>query len=82
MKKLVLIISAVLLLIVSCKKDEEITPGNNEITAIQARDLLYTIMNANYLWYDHMPPVKKEDYEGPAELMNAMIYKPIDKWSM
>lgn len=82
MKKLVLIISAVLLLIVSCKKDEEITPGNNEITAIQARDLLYTIMNANYLWYDHIPPVKKEDYEGPAELMNAMIYKPIDKWSI
>lgn len=81
MKKLVLMITALLLLIVSCKKDEDITPGENEITATQARDVLYTIMNANYLWYDRMPPVKKEDYTGPAELMKAMIYKPIDQWS-
>lgn len=81
MKKLVLMISALMLLIVSCKKDEDITPDENEITATQARDVLYTIMNSNYLWYDHMPPVKKEDYAGPSELMKAMLYKPIDTWS-
>lgn len=81
MKKLALLFSVVLILLASCKKDETITPTDTEITAKQARDVLYTIMNSDYYWYDLMPSVTKEDYGDPYELLEAMRYKPLDYWS-
>ncbi|HPM17417.1 MAG: hypothetical protein GT598_13120 [Bacteroidales bacterium] len=81
MKRPALIISVLLILIASCKKEPPVPPDDNEITPKQARDVLYTIMNANYYWYDLMPSVNKEDYDGPEKLMAAMRYKPLDHWS-
>lgn len=47
----------------------------------QARDYLYSTMNNKYLWYKLMPVVVKEDYKDPYELLDAMKYKPLDRWS-
>jgi C-terminal processing protease CtpA/Prc len=82
MKNVTLLISVILLLFNSCRKDEEVTPPTDEeITATQARDVLYTIMNANYFWYSLMPSVTKTDYDDPYKLLDAMMYKTLDHWS-
>ncbi len=79
MKKLVFIPIIFIALFVSCRKDN-ITPDDT-VTPAMARDSLYYIMNEWYYWYDHMPDVIKEDYADPYELMEAMRYKTIDRWS-
>ena len=38
-------------------------------------------MNQYYLWYNLMPAVVKEDYKNPYELLDAMRYKKLDRWS-
>lgn len=81
MKKLTLSFAVILLIFSSCKKDTTVTPTDNELTATQARDVLYTLMNTNYLWYSLMPAVNKTDYKDPSSLLEAMIYKTVDHWS-
>jgi len=70
-----------LALAVSCKKDD--SEGDNEDPTIitVGRDYLYTIMQKWYYWYDLMPTVTKGDYKDPYELLEAMRYKKLDKWS-
>lgn len=52
-----------------------------------ARDSLYSIMKEFYLWYD-MPEAtsitesNKGDYKDPYELLEAMRYKALDRWSI
>jgi len=79
MKKTVLIIALLIPLLFSCKKEPEpiITPTTEE----KARDYLYDLMKAVYLWYRYIPTVKVSDYEGPYDLLEAMRYKPLDRWS-
>ena len=40
-----------------------------------------TAMNQYYLWYNLMPVVVKTDYKDPYELLDAMRYKTLDRWS-
>jgi C-terminal processing protease CtpA/Prc len=47
----------------------------------EARDYLYDTMNQYYFWYNLMPVVVKTDYQDPYELMDAMMYKTLDRWS-
>ena len=64
----------------SCKKEEEepfVPPTDDEV----ARNELYNVMNAYYLWYKLMPKVDKTTYPGPRELLAAMRYKELDRWS-
>jgi len=79
MKRMLLIPALVLLLFSSCRKDD--LPPSAEITPEQARDSLYYLMNEWYYWYKDMPAVSKSDYSDPYRLMDAMIYKPLDRWS-
>lgn len=81
MKKLIILFTLGLVLLPACRKDESEQPTDDEIIAAQARDVLFIVMNANYYWYALMPKVIKEDYKDPFELIEAMIYKPLDKWS-
>ncbi len=81
MKKLTLLFALILLIFVSCKKEKTEIPTDTEITETQARDVLYTLMQANYYWYAVMPSVTKSDYKDPYELMEAMRYKEFDHWS-
>lgn len=63
---------------VSCKK-ETTTP---QLTEDQlARNELYNIMKDWYLWYDQMPDIDVNNYDTPQDLLEALRYKPLDKWS-
>jgi carboxyl-terminal processing protease len=79
MKKLLFLPIIFLVFFSSCKKDDlpVVAPTVDEL----ARDYLYSAMNTYYLWYKLMPVVVKEDYKDPYELLDAMKYKTLDKWS-
>ncbi len=68
------------LFLFSCKKDEPVAPERPTVEE-QARDQLYKIMQDWYLWYDKMPEVNVDDYKGPEDLLEALRYKELDKWS-
>lgn len=82
MKKLLFILFTATIVFSSCKKDipPDSTPAPT--TDELARDYLYEVMNAIYLWYKEMPLVVKEDYKDPYELMKALKYEPLDRWSI
>lgn len=88
MKKLVFLTLIILAFAVSCKKDDENnTPDNTNntgdtvVTDAMARDTLYDLMQVVYLWYKEMPRVTKNNYSDPYKLMEAMRYKPLDRFS-
>ena len=68
-----------LFLFVSCHK-EPIPPPEPTPTE-KARNELYNIMQDWYLWYDEMPDVNVDNYDSPEALLEALRYKPLDKWS-
>jgi carboxyl-terminal processing protease len=70
-----------LTLFVSCKKEPAPTTPTTTLTSAMARDSLYDIMKSWYLWNDSMPVINEADYADPYLLMNALRYKPRDKWS-
>jgi carboxyl-terminal processing protease len=78
MKKLVFLPLIFMALFVSCKKND-IRPSSTLI----ARDSLYKIIQLDkwYLWYDSIPEVNKDDYPDPYKLLEALRYKPRDRWS-
>ena len=77
--KTLLIIILSLSLFASCKKD--IVAPSTALTPAMARDSLYDVMNEWYYWNEVMPAVNKTNYADPYLLMDAMRYKPLDKWS-
>jgi carboxyl-terminal processing protease len=78
MRKLILFILLISFFITSCKK-KDVLPTYT--TDEMARDELYDVMNQDYLWYNLMPAVVKEDYKTPYTLLEAMRYKALDRWS-
>ncbi len=81
--KIIRVLLVVLLsvsLFASCKKDSS-SGSTTDITPAMARDTLWVIMHDWYLWNTLMPTVNKSDYDDPYELMDAMKYKVLDKWS-
>ncbi|HUX58508.1 MAG TPA: S41 family peptidase [Bacteroidales bacterium] len=80
MKKILFIPIIFLTLFVSCRKDN-IQPEDNTLTPAMARDSLYYIMKEWYYWYKLMPTVTKENYADPYQLLEAMRYKTLDRWS-
>jgi carboxyl-terminal processing protease len=85
-KILILLPIIFLFLFSSCKKDNVAPDPSAGVTPAMARDSLYNIMKDVYLWYD-MPEAKsvttanKDNYKDPYELLEAMRYKKLDRWS-
>ena len=79
MRQLLVYLVIAILAFTSCKK--EIEPKSEKEMDLEARDVLYDLMYDWYLWYDNIPEVNKNNYESPYDLMPAMLYKPIDRWS-
>ncbi len=79
MKKILFLLLSLTFIFSSCSKDDKIPPS--DISATEARDSLYYLMNLWYYWNESMPVVTKEDYDDPYELMEAMKYSELDKWS-
>lgn len=80
MKYLFLILFIFLLFFASCKKDD-INDITNTTAEKAARNALYDIVKEWYLWNDSIPEINVSDYKDPYELLDAVIYKPIDRWS-
>jgi len=80
MKKLIFLPILLLALFTSCKKDP-VKPIDSGLTDAMARDTVYYIMKDYYYWYNLMPTVTKEDYKTPYEILEAMRYKTLDRWS-
>lgn len=78
MKKILLLIVSVIILASACRKDD---PPVHRITPAEARDSLYYLMNIWYYWNTSMPVVNPVDYDDPYELMDAMRYRELDRWS-
>jgi len=82
MKRLfVLLFVLSLFAFLSCEKKEEEPPVSAPTADEIARDKLYSVMKSYYLWDKLMPVVIKEGYPGPYELLEAMRYKKLDRWS-
>ena len=81
MKKLIILLFISIIGFSSCKKD--VSPATSTTPTIdeQARDTLYAYMNQIYFWYKLMPVVKVTDYKDPYALLDAMMYKTLDRWS-
>lgn len=79
MKKFVLLFLVALAFLYSCEKDNDKTETG--LTDAMARDSLYYLMRDVYYWYDKMPDVNKDDYSDPYKLMDALRYKPLDRFS-
>jgi len=77
MKKYILILSVLAVIFTSCEKNND----EPDVTPAMARDTLYAIMDHFYYWYDKMPSVTVENYEDPYNLLEALRYRPYDKWS-
>ncbi|HUX94477.1 MAG TPA: S41 family peptidase [Bacteroidales bacterium] len=76
----ILLLAFILSFLSSCKKEDPEPVANPTADEI-ARDDFYNIMKSYYLWDKLMPVVVKEDYSGPRELLEAMRYKELDRWS-
>lgn len=49
------------------------TAGQNEF--------VNRVMNDTYFWYDKVPQVDYGQYGSPSDLLNALMYHALDKWS-
>lgn len=84
MKKILLIPILLFAILTSCRK-ETVTPDTG-LTPAMGRDTLFYIMKEFYLWYDKpeaqaVTEVTKNNYPDPYELLDAMRYKTLDRWS-
>jgi len=85
MKKLFFTAIIFFTLFVSCKKDD-VEPADSGVTPEMARDSLYYIMKEFYYWYDKpeaasINTTNKGNYNDPYELLEAMRYQELDRWS-
>jgi carboxyl-terminal processing protease len=79
MKNLFSLLIILTVLFGSCKK--EVSQPTADVTPEQARDSLYFYMEEVYYWYNLMPAVTRESYSDPYTLLDAMMYKTLDRWS-
>jgi C-terminal processing protease CtpA/Prc len=77
MKKL-LILPLLLMILLSCERNRD---TDDRISPDAARDTLFSLMHEMYYWYRQMPVVDKSDYSDPYTLLEAMRYKPVDRFS-
>lgn len=78
MKKifLITIIVSITAGFMSCKEK-----GIDDNPNAHANEQLMLAMDEYYLWYDKMPDVNYLRYNSPVELMDALLYKKLDRWS-
>jgi carboxyl-terminal processing protease len=81
MKKVVILIFLIITVLSSCNKNVLPDPNSVDPAIAKDRDGLYSLMNEWYFWYNKLPSVTLTDYKDPYELMDALRYKPLDRWS-
>lgn len=61
--------------LVNCQEDDDLTDNDRALTELN------WIMQNLYYWNAYVPNVKPLSYKSPMELMDALTYKTLDKWS-
>lgn len=55
---------------------------NDDDNILIVNKQIYNIMQDIYLWYEYVPTVNISLFDTPYELMDALRYKTLDKWSV
>lgn len=85
-----LLLLAFPVLIFTACEDDEVLQEREVPDAQSAQELeevnalkqeVYDVMQEWYLWNDQLPEVDLADFESTDQLMNALKYSPLDKWS-
>lgn len=66
-------LAAITIILTSCLKDDNPNEAANQ--------QLYEVMDQYYLWFDQMPSVTPKNYSTPVDLLEALKYKQLDRWS-
>ena len=75
---LFILLGVFILLNTSCNKDRNTKPLADEDSIYY---FINEIMHSWYYWYKEVPDINYLQFNEPAELLDALVYKPIDKWS-
>ncbi len=68
--------------IASCSEDETTPAPASENNVLPASQYVYDAMTQFYLWYDKIPDtIKPADFDDPIALLDAMVYKELDRWT-
>lgn len=65
-------------LLTSCFAEEEATV---DCSIDGQKAFVQYVMSTVYLWADRVPQVDIQDYETPGEVLEAMAYREVDRWS-
>lgn len=76
-KRILYHLLALLIIMPACSDDDDDT-GTDDY---DARDAVYDLARAWYLWYDKLPAINPNDYSTPPAVMAALRYEVYDKWS-
>jgi carboxyl-terminal processing protease len=56
--------------------------GSEEDCSVEAQNsYVYSVMRRYYLWYDQVPEVSPQGYDSPQQLLDALMYHQLDRWS-
>ncbi|MCC6552426.1 MAG: PDZ domain-containing protein [Polyangiaceae bacterium] len=65
-----------------CADAEELAPLAAEDCSVGAvNERVYARMQDAYLWYDELPAVDPRAYASPEDLVDAITYKDLDRWT-
>ena len=76
---LLMLVMLISIVFTSCNKDE-VNPQRPTFDEL-ARNEFYELMKEWYFWYDKMPAIDLADYSNAEELLEALRYDSLDKWS-
>jgi carboxyl-terminal processing protease len=70
------------LVVFSCQKDSEIELSSHADSVLYVNKKVESLMHDIYLWNGNVPSgISPSNYSSPASYLDALIFKPIDKWS-
>jgi len=67
---------------VGCREKEDEQQSYEDAVANQVKDKIAETMDDFYFWRENIPPgINPRAFSSNASLVDAMLYKPIDKWT-
>ena len=78
MKRFIFILAWLLLWVAACQKQNPTI----DVNSLPIKRYVYEVMKYIYFWNDKIPAnINPDNFSTPEALMDAMIFKPIDRWS-
>jgi carboxyl-terminal processing protease len=76
LRPLLYLFIAMAIFITACSKDDDPEPEKNEVN-----EEFYEFMKDWYFWNDNIPNVNPSSYEDIYEVLEAIRFRPLDRWS-